>query len=86
MVARSLGDNPSTMELIQFCWKTQTLGIKGFNTSKNWMEDCKGSVMLFIAFLVLVGIIGILLGLKMCTMCAKRRDDEMSEAQSKKDE
>ena len=84
--AAELGDNPSTMESIRFCWKTQRFGFNGYNSSQKWMDDCQSSVMLFIAFLVLVGIVGILLGLRMCTMYAKRRDDERSEARSKKDE
>jgi hypothetical protein len=84
----ALGDNASMMDAIRFCWKTQALGINGFNSSTKWMDDCADSLMLFIAFLVLVGIVAILLGLRMCTMCAKRckADNEQSEAQSKKDE
>lgn len=83
----TLGDNPSMMEAIRFCWKTQALGINGFTSSKKWLEDCTDSLMLFIAFLLIVGTVGILVGLRMCTMCAERReaDDRKSKAQSKKD-
>ena len=81
-----LGDSPSMYDMAQFCWQTQGLGIRGLSTSKKWLDDCTDSVMLFIAFIVLMGIVVILLGLRICTaLCGKEKEGEQRDSQSKKD-
>ena len=80
-----LGDSPSMYDMAQFCWQTQAVGIQGLSTSKRWMDDCSDSVMLFVAFIVLMGIVAILLGLRICTAVCGKEDDEQPDSQSKKD-
>ena len=80
-----LGDDPSMYEMMQFCWKTQALGLNGFKTSTKWLNDCSDSLMLLVVFIVLTGIVVIILSLWICTVMCGQDDDRDSETQSKKE-
>lgn len=80
-----LGDSPSMYDMAQFCWQTQAAGIQGLKMSQRWLDDCTDSVMLFIALIVLIGIVVILLGLRICTAVCGKEDGEQPDSQSKKD-